>query len=186
MLKKTKAFILIEYTVYLFIILTIFSFSILKIKKVNENLKKKEAIIKIVNIVDKYCNKSFKRKKYKFIFETENKNIKVYDLFGKEPIDQINLPSILDYKIPYNGNYINKFVFDSTTNSNLTKSFSIYIFNNKKAEYRISFYLFRVNKILKINVYKSLLSQAMDKKEILENYNDDEFVKERWIKINDY
>jgi len=185
-LKKIKGFLLIEYLIYLIILSIIVLLTLFKIKNTNERIKEKEAIIKIVNIVDKYCTKSFKREEYKFIFQTEIKSILIYQVGNERIIEKIRLPKILDYKIPYDGRYVKKFIFNSTINSNTSKAFSIYIFNKKKSKYRVSFYLFRKNKILKINIYKSLFPENMNSKWILYNYDDEKIMKERWAKINDY
>lgn len=164
--------------VYIFILITIIFFGTFKINKLNESLKMKEAIIKIVNTVDKYSSKSFRKKEYKFLFYTNTKQIKIYSLTNKNPVEIIELPKILDYGIPYNDIYENKFVFNSTTDSNLDKAFSIYIFNQNKVKYRISFYLFRTSKIIKINIYKALFSKDIGKEKVLKIYKNEKFMKE--------
>ncbi|MFA6708166.1 MAG: prepilin-type N-terminal cleavage/methylation domain-containing protein [Fusobacterium sp.] len=184
--SKKKGFTIIEYMVYIFIIGIIISFTIIKINNFDNRLKIKEAIIKIVNIVDKYSSKSFRNEEYKLLFDSEMKEIRVYNLINKNPVEIINLPKTLNYRIPYNGKYQSKFIFNSTINSNLDKSFTIYIFSEKRSVYRISFYTFRISQIIKINVYKSLHPKIMDKETIIKNYTNEKFMKEGWIRINDY
>lgn len=184
--SKKKGFTIIEYMVYIFIITIIISFSIIKINNVNNRLKIKEAVIKIVNTVDKYSSKSFRNAEYKLLFDADTKEIRIYNLINKNPVEIINLPKALNYRIPYNGEYQNKFIFKSTVNSNLDRSFTIYIFSEKRSVYRISFYTFRISQIIKINVYKSLYPKIMDKETIIKNYTNEKFMKEGWIRINDY
>ncbi|WP_163470073.1 hypothetical protein [Fusobacterium sp. IOR10] len=184
--SKKKGFTIIEYTVYIFIITTIISFSIFKVNNLNKRLKIKEAIVKIVNIVDRYSSKSFRNEEYKLLFDTDTKEIKIYNLINKNPIEIIKLPKILNYRIPYDGKYQNKFVFSSTIDSNLDKSFTIYIFSEKRSIYRISFYTFRTSQIIKINIYKSLYPKIMSEEMIIKNYKNEKFMKEGWLKINDY
>lgn len=156
----------------------IISFGLLKTNKLKENLEMKEAIIKIVNIVDKYSTKSFRKRNYKFLFDTDRKEIKIYNLINKSPIEIITLPQRLDYKIPYGCVYKNIFIFDSTLTSNLDKAFSVYVCDSEIIKCRISFYLFRTSKIIKINVYKVRKSKVINAKKILKNYRNEKWMKE--------
>jgi len=66
----------------------------------------------------------------------------------------IELPKNLIYFHTYTSNLKN-FKFSFTKNGNISKSFSIYIFNKeKKVRYKLSFYGFDRSKFLKINSYR--------------------------------
>lgn len=181
---KKKGFQLVEYFFSIFVILFITSFFSIKIINFKKKLKIKEAVIKIVSLVDKYTFKSFMNKEYEFSFDLLEKQIEVFDLSEKIFLEKVKLPEDLEYKIPYNFSYQNKFRFYSTINNNLSKSFSLYIFLDNKVQRKIAFYSFRESKIIKINIYKRSYKKNLTKEDILKEYKN--YNEKGWVRIYDY
>lgn len=181
---KKKGFQLVEYFFSIFIIIFITSFFSIKIINFKRKLQIKEAVVKIVGLVDKYTFKSFMNREYEFLFDSLEKKIEVYDLSEKKILERTKLPKELEYKIPYNFSYQRKFRFYSTINNNLSKSFSLYIFLDNKVQRKIAFYSFRESKIIKINIYKRNYKKNLTKEDILKDYKNSN--DKGWIRIYDY
>lgn len=182
---KNKGFTLIECLIALFVITFCSSIFIFRINKIDEQNKLEEAMTKIVNFVDEYSLKSLEKKEiFKFTVDSKNKKIEVSRDDYKSSYDEEKLPDNFFYRIPYEEKYVDSFRFSALISINLSKAFSIFIFDSKHiARYRISFYTFEQNKIFKINIYKNR-NEKMNEEFILENYNKKN-IYESWEKINE-
>lgn len=130
--------------------------------------------MKIGNTFKFYSRKSkIERKRYGLNIFLREKNIEI--LNSKTCVEKVELPSKLYYEIVYNGVRTDKFEVETTKNGNLSKSFTMYIFNTKdEIALRISFYTFEEERLLKINIYKNRSVRKILRSEIVKYHYSEE------------
>lgn len=152
--SKNQAFSFLETILSILIISILLNFAFIKY----QNAKIKQAILEAkLKINDAFFYSSISSLQnhniHSIQFDLIRKKIFILDTFQKK-LKEITLPKNLLYYHTSSSlsNIIN---INLTKNGNISQSFSIYIFNNKKyVEYKISFYGFDRSKFLKINNYK--------------------------------
>ncbi|MGL4998278.1 MAG: hypothetical protein ACRC5T_04855 [Cetobacterium sp.] len=167
-IKKIKGLTFLETIVSLTIILLVSSFLFLKITKINEKLdiEKNRRLIQTTFL--KYTSKSFYEKK-RYLIEINFLENNLIITQNKLPVEKIILSNKLKYEIPYEKKRNPKFNVETTKTGNLSKSFTMYIFGYKnQVKNRIAFYIFKKEKILKINTYLNNSLKDVNYNNILE------------------
>ncbi len=145
-----------------------------------------EAKTKIINTFFLAANLSLKFQKVEHIkLDFLNKKITVLDYLYRKKKSH-SLPKNLIY-FHTHSDYDNLLNLKFTKNGNISKSFSVYIFDSKKnAHYKISFLGFDRSKFLKINAYRKLSNNKINLSNILEYHTrtneDRESFYEDWKK----
>lgn len=188
---KRKGSFLIETIVAAGLFFIIFIGIFIKYTDLKEEKDLRLAINILENTVQRYSMKSIGSKKsFKFKLDYKKKIIIVASLDSIDPvIEQISLPSKLNYITLYNKEFIgadylsNYFEFTTKTNGNLSNAFSIYICDySDNAAYRISFSIFQQSHILKINTYKNISNKKIKSENLkIYHYNEEE-KKADWIR----
>lgn len=169
--KYNKAFTFFE-TILSVLLLSLFlNFAFIQY----QNFKEKQSIIEAklkINEIFLYSSlnslNSHKSKDLQLNLITK----KIYAMNSSFQVEkEINLPKNLTY---YSTHHSNSHILNLsfTKNGNISKSFSIYIFGQKKnVRYKISFYGFDRSKYLKINNYKYIGKYKISLSEILNYHN---------------
>ncbi|MGL5054038.1 MAG: hypothetical protein ACRC5W_10670 [Cetobacterium sp.] len=165
---KNRGLTFLETIASLAIILLVSSFLFLKMIKINEKLDIEKNRRLIQTIFLKYTNKSFYEKK-RYLIEINFLENFLIITQNKLPIEKIILSNKLKYEIPYEKKRNPKFNVETTNTGNLSKAFTIYIFGYKnQVENRIAFYIFKKERILKINTYLNNSLKDVNYNNILE------------------
>ena len=175
-MKRKKGIISLEIIVSLFIISILISLTYIKFQNINEKKDIERAVGIFQTLIYKYSNKSLLLKKtYNIEINHKQKIINVKDIQNKV-VEEIKLPEKLKYMTPYDKVIVKQMEFNTTISGNLSKSFSVYIFNySDEAEYRIAYYSFQQSRILKINSYRNINAGKIKCDEILRyHYEADE------------
>lgn len=151
---KEKGLTFLETIAVLVIISVVSLFLFVKISKINEKKDLDMASKTIQEIFFRYSRKSFyKREKYKIDLYLDEKVISVSSIRHSDK-EKLELPKKLKYEIIYDQKRNKIFKVETTTNGNLSKAFSIYIFGyGDGLKRKIALYIFQEEKILKINSY---------------------------------
>lgn len=171
--QNIKGLTFLETITALVIISIVSLFLFVKISKINEKKDLERASKIVQEVFFRYSRKSFyQRENFKMDIFLLEKKIVVKTDKNKE-IEKLILPPKLKYEIIYEKTRTKIFKVDTTKDGNLSKAFTIFIFGySGKVEYRISFYIFQEEKILKINVYLNNNVQHVNYENILEyNYS---------------
>ncbi|MGL4393435.1 MAG: pilus assembly FimT family protein [Fusobacteriaceae bacterium] len=170
MSKKKNGFTIIEITVTTSILMILIYAIQLGYSSYKENLLLTEAATKIVTTISMYRDKAYyENVNYTLSFEILDKKILIKDT--KTFSAEIKIPAEPFYKIISTDVSTSKLTTTIYQTGNLSKAFSLYIFNSKKiAKYRISFYIFSQLKFLSINLYKNL-SDGQATYDNIENYH---------------
>lgn len=168
--RKNKAFSTFENILSILIISIILNFSFLKYRDFRD-LQDINAAKTILN--ETFFNLSISslktNKKQEIKLNFLDKKIIISDYLKKR--EEIKLPKSLLYYHTY-PTPTSSFSINFTKNGNVSKSFSIYIFDRKKqARYKIAFYGFDRNKFLKINNYKKISKADINFYNILKYHN---------------
>lgn len=166
--KRSSGFSLYETLLSTFIIILIFNFSFIKYRSLKEQQSILEAKSKI-NEAFFYSSLNSLRvhKGYVLKLDLATKEIIVLDENSKL-VRHFYLPKNLTY---FHTQKINTPIVSFTKNGNISKSFSIYIFDRKKeAKYKISLFGFDKSRFLKINNYKKIGKSSVKLNEI-SDYN---------------
>ncbi len=168
--KKIKAFSLIESILSILILALILNITFIKYKNFKELKAINEAKTKITNTFYLSANTTLKFQKLEYIIlDTVNKKLLVLDDYFRRK-KQVNLPKNLIYSHT-SSETDNQLNIKFTKNGNISKSFSIYIFDSREnARYKIAFYGFDRSKFLKINTYRKF-SDSKIKLEDIPKYN---------------
>ena len=152
-IEKNKAFSTFEIILSILIFSILLNIAFLKYKEFKELRDINEAKTKITEAFYLVSTTSLKQKrKQELELDLSAKKIVISDKTLQS--QDIELPKNLIYYNTYTSNLKN-FKFSFTKNGNISKSFSIYIFNKeKKVRYKLSFYGFDRSKFLKINSYR--------------------------------
>ena len=152
-IEKNKAFSTFEIILSILIFSILLNIAFLKYKEFKELRDINEAKTKITEAFYLVSTTSLKQKrKQELELDLSAKKIVISDKTLQS--QDIELPKNLIYFHTYTSNLKN-FKFSFTKNGNISKSFSIYIFNKeKKVRYKLSFYGFDRSKFLKINSYR--------------------------------
>lgn len=154
------------------------------------NIKEQRDIERAVNIfetaIHKYSSLAIgNRKLYDFEISYPAKSLKVFtakkSATHTELVEEYELPDKLMYATPYENDY--KPVVDvyATLNGNLSHAFSVYIFDySGLAKYRVAFYTFNQNKLIKINLYKNINAGKIRYEDILQYHKSEEKVGAGW------
>lgn len=153
--QKNKAFSAFETILSILIISIILNFSFIRYKNFKDLQDINTAKTVLNEIFFNLSISSLKlRKKQSMKLDFLNKKIIIDNYSTKK--QELKLPQSLSYYHTY-PTYALSFLIEFTQNGNISKSFSIYIFDRKKqARYKISFYGFDRSKFLKINNYKKI------------------------------
>lgn len=168
-IKKDKAFSTFEIVLSILIFSFLMNIAFIKYREFKELRDINEAKTKIVEAFYLVSTTSLKQKtKQKLRLDLSTKKI----LISNKSLEtqEVKLPRDLIYYHTYTSN-LNSFELSFTQNGNISKSFSIYIFNRaKKVRYKISFYGFDRSRFLKINNYRKKKNNEIPYSEIL-NYH---------------
>lgn len=154
--NKSQAFTFLEVIVSVLIFSLLLNFTFIKYQSIKERQAILEAKLKINDAFFYSSLSSLQSHDISTLkLDLTKKQIIILNQFQKK-IKQFNLPKNLTYYSTSNS-YLKTFNINFTKNGNISKSFSIYIFNRKNyAKYKISFYGFDKSKFLKINNYKHI------------------------------
>lgn len=162
--KKYRGFTLYETLLSTFILIIILNLSFIKY----QNLKEKQSILEAKSII----NEAFFYSSLNSLKAHKGFSLKI-DFATKEIfILNENSKLVRHFQLPKNLTYrqtqkINNQLISFTKNGNISKSFSIYIFDRKnEARYRISLYGFDKSRFLKINNYKKIDKSSLKLNEI--------------------
>ena len=152
-IKKNKAFSTFEIILSILIFSFLMNIAFVKYREFKELRDINEAKTKITEAFYLVSTTSLKQKtKQELQLDLSAKKIIISNKSIK--IQEIQLPKDLIYYHTYTSN-LKKLKLSFTENGNISKSFSIYIFNKaKKVRYKVSFYGFDRSKFLKINNYR--------------------------------
>lgn len=173
--KKNNAFSFYEIIFSTFILILILNISFLKY----QNFKETQSIIEAKTKI----NETFFYASLNSLKFHKNYSIKLDLISAKLILFDSNYTPIKYSKLPKNLNYFHTQstavnpTINFTKNGNISKSFSIYIFNKKnEVKYKISFYGFDRTRFLKINNYKKKKNSIIKLNQISEyhkNTNED-------------
>lgn len=158
-------------------------FLYMNISKILEERDLELARLTIVKTFIDYTEKSSRDKNiYKLDIVLDKKRIEVKNFLDKE-IERIYLPENLFYEVVYDRKKYEVFETQTTREGNLSKAFTLYIFNkNKKVRNRLGFYTFSSSKIFKINIYINKSAGEIDLNEIITyHYSEDGQNRKGWI-----
>ena len=152
-IKKNKAFSIFEIILSILIFSFLMNIAFVKYREFKELRDINEAKTKITEAFYLVSTTSLKQKtKQELQLDLSAKKIIISNKSLK--IQEIQLPKDLIYYHTHISN-LKKLKLSFTENGNISKSFSIYIFNRaKKVRYKISFYGFDKSRFLKINNYR--------------------------------
>ena len=152
-IKKNKAFSTFEIILSILVFSFLMNIAFVKYREFKELRDINEAKTKITEAFYLVSTTSLKQKtKQELQLDLSAKKIIISNKSLKT--QEIKLPKDLIYYHTYTSN-LNSLKLSFTKNGNISKSFSIYIFNRaKKVRYKISFYGFDRSKFLKINNYR--------------------------------
>lgn len=169
--RKNKAFSTFETVLSILIISIILNFSFIKYKdfKDLQDINTAKTILNEIFFNLSISSLKF-HKKQTIKLDFLNKKIIIDDDYSTKK-QELRLPQSLGYYHTY-PTYTLSFFIEFTQNGNISKSFSIYIFDRKKqARYKISFYGFDRSKFLKINNYKKISKTDINFYNILKYHN---------------
>lgn len=154
------------------------------------NIKEQRDIERAVNIfetaIHKYSSLAIGNKKlYDFEINYSEKSLKVFtakkSVTGVELVEEYELPEKLKYATPYDNKCKEDIDVYATLNGNLSHAFSVYIFDySGLAKYRVAFYTFNQNKLIKINLYKNINAGKIRYEDILQYHKSEEKVGAGW------
>lgn len=164
---KNKAFSLYEIIISIFIISIILNFSFVKYRDAKDLRDINEAKAKISEAFFVTSSQALKTHKRVYLdLDLINKKIVIYKRLNVKN-EIIHLPKNLLYYHTYPIK-TDSFNITFTQNGNISKSFSIYIFDrNKNARYKISLYGFDRSKFLKVNNYRKFSKKNIKLKDIV-------------------
>jgi type II secretory pathway pseudopilin PulG len=160
--KRDRGYSLVETVVVIAIFFIFLSIGSIKYRNLKETRSLLEGKIKIQDTFQRYVDLSFDSNTiYELEIDFKAYTIVIRDSIKREMIERVNLPSDINYATPYDGIKKDKFKTTTTKNGNLSDSFTIYLFDyKKKARYRVAFYIYQKNQILKINTYINISAEA--------------------------
>ena len=184
--EKSRGTALAEVFILIALVAIISSLIFIKYRNINEQQDMERAVNIFETTVHKYTAKSMiSKKSYDIYFDYNNKSVTVKERLKDKILEKKNLPENLLYATPYDNQTRKDIDFHTTENGNLSKSFSVYIFNySDTAQYRVSFYTFQQSRILRINIYKNINAGNIKYEEIL-NYHEkvkENEMREGWRK----
>lgn len=163
-----KGITLIETIIILFIVSIISLLSFIRVERYLEEKEIVRAKLLFQTLFSKYSKQSYYSGDiFTIKIYLEAKKIEVYK--STELKEKIVLPRELSYRIVYDRERQKIFTFQTTEQGNLSKSFTIYIFDKKnKARIRIALYIFQEDRILKINTYRNSNAKGITLDNIIE------------------
>lgn len=181
--KKAKGFTLLETVATIAIVSIVTLFFWIKVETVQEKRDLEISSRIISEVYLKYIRRSIElNEEYILDIYLVDKKIEIKNKYEKK-IETVTLPKKLFYEVVYDKKLYKKFTTSTTSNGNLSKSFSIYIFNYKKyLKRKITFYVFNTNKILVINNYIKTESEKIPQENIIKyHYSEENQNNKGWL-----
>lgn len=182
---KEKGSFLIEILVTISIALLFFNFLFMKYNTVKEKEEVRRAVHIFETTIHRYSIKSLGTQKNFYInFNYNNKTITIKDVLNETVFEEIKLPKKPSYLTVFQGCLQRNIKFYIKHNGNLSKAFSVYIFDGKgKVNYRVSYYIFQQSHILKINTYKYIGKKEITSKNLIKFHYKEDSKDINWLKL---
>lgn len=166
--EYTLGFSLIEISIALFLLSSIFLIVFYRVNINNERIELELTTKKIDSFVNKYTTTAhYQKKNFNLEIDLKEKSFLLKD--NNRVIDKLNLSPKLSYEIVFDKKRNPLFNIEITKNGNMSRAFTLYIFGyRKQLENKLTFFTFQKERILKINIYKVNNLEGVNYTNILE------------------